>query len=90
MGRPVVAAQDCVAAINVSEGVELIAAGTADEYVAAIQKLLQQPKHSLAVGFAGRQCVRQRFSWEAHLAGIDRYLPGPNSGGDVSGLVTGA
>ena len=90
MGRPVVAAENCVAAIHVTEGVELIAAGTAHEYVKAIQTLLQQPKHSQAVGLAGRQCVRQRFSWDAHLAGIDRYLPGPNSRSDVSGSVTGA
>ena len=90
MGRPVVAAQNCVAAIDVTEGVELIAAGTADEYVTAIQKLLQQPQHSHAVGLAGRRCVRQRFSWDAHLAGIDRYLPGPNLSSDVFKPVTGA
>ena len=90
MGRPVVAARNCVDAIGVADGVELIAAGTAPEYVAAIQKLVQQPKHSHAVGIAGRQCVRQRFSWDAHLGGIDRFLPNSHSVSDVSGLVTGA
>ena len=90
MGRPVVAARNCVEAIGVAEGVELIAAGTALEYVAAIQKLLQQPKHSHAVGTAGRLCVRQRFSWDANLAGIDRYLPRSNSVSNAFESVTGA
>ncbi len=87
MGRPVVAAQDCVAAIDAVQGAELISASTAQDYVEAIQKLLRQPEQALAVGVAGRQCVVQRYSWAAHLAGIDRYLPSANSGSDVPGSV---
>lgn len=83
MARPVVAAQDCVAAIDARPAQELIAATTASDYVQAIRGLLEQPARSAAVGAAGRQCVVRRYSWEAHMAGIDRYLP------DADSAVTG-
>ena len=76
MARPVVAAQDCVKAIHATVGEELILAMTAQDYVQAIHDLLQQPGEATAIGAAGRQCIVQRYSWAAHLAGIDRYLPG--------------
>lgn len=80
MARPVVAAQDCVDAIGSRHTGELVAASTAQEYVHAIQTLLHQPQHAAAVGAAGRLCVVQRYSWGAHMAGIDRYLPGAEGG----------
>ena len=76
MARPVVAAQDCVGAIEAQSGQELIAATSARDYVQAIHTLLSQPEHAASVGAAGRLCVVRRYSWDAHLAGIDRYLPG--------------
>ena len=80
MARPVVAAQDCVGAIEAQHGQELIAATTARDYMQAIYTLLSQPERAARVGAAGRQCVVQRYSWDAHLAGIDRYLPGVDVG----------
>ena len=75
MGRPVVAARDCVDAIDATLGEELLSAQAAEDYVEAIRLLLQQPDRASAVGGAGRQCVLRKYSWDAHLAGIDRYLP---------------
>ena len=74
MGRPVVAASDCVAAISAVDGQELLAAATASDYVKAIQGLLDQRDQAANIGAAGRRCVAQRFSWDAHLAGMDRHL----------------
>ena len=80
MGRPVVAASDCVGAIDARPGTELVSASTAQDYVQAIQNLLQRPEYALAIGVAGRHCVVEKFSWDAHLSRIDRYLPQADSG----------
>ena len=87
MGRPVVAASDCVSAIAAIDGKELIAAANASDYVRAILMLLQQPESALRIGAAGRQCVEQRFSWDAHLAGLDRYLPANANANPVAGIT---
>lgn len=76
MGRPVVAARDCVTAISAIDGKELIAATTAMDYVEATQTLLGQPDMANRIGQAGRACVVNGFSWDAHLSAIDPYLTG--------------
>mgnify|MGYP000241638911 CR=1 FL=1 len=75
MGRPVVAAASCVAAIDVCEGRDLIAAQAPADYVEAIDRLLADPAAAAQMGQDGRRLVLDRYSWDAHLAGIDRYLP---------------
>ncbi|HEU6455694.1 MAG TPA: glycosyltransferase, partial [Roseateles sp.] len=79
MGRPVVAASTCTAAIDATAGSELLAATTAEDYVAAIDALLQDRPRADAVGMHGRQCVLNKYSWDAHLAGLDRHLPAPSA-----------
>ena len=75
MGRPVVAASTCTGAIEAEHGRDLLAATTADDYVVAINNLLADTQRASEIGANGRQCVVSRYSWDAHLAGIDRYLP---------------
>lgn len=75
MGRPVVAASACTGAIEAEHGRDLLAATTADEYVMAINSLLIDKQRAGEIGANGRQCVLSRYSWDAHLASIDRYLP---------------
>ena len=75
MGRPVVAASSCSAAIDAEPGLDLLAASTAQDYVAAISLLLQDRARADAIGASGRRCVLARYSWDAHLAGLDRHLP---------------
>ncbi len=41
-----------------------------------ISALLKSPARTLAIGRAGRERVLANYSWDAHLAGIDRYLGG--------------
>jgi len=78
MARPVVAAHECVQAIDAVPDEELVHATAAQDYVNAIQKLLTQPERAASVGAAGRARVVAQYSWDAHLAHIDRYLPGAN------------
>jgi len=75
MGRPVVAADACTGAIEAESGRDLLAAETADDYIAAIRRLLDDAVLAAEIGRNGRQCVLRQYSWDAHLSGIDRYLP---------------
>ena len=77
MARPVVAARECVTAIDAAPGDELLAADSADAYRIAIQSLLNDPARATAIGAAGRQRVVLQYSWDAHLRAIDQYLPAP-------------
>jgi polysaccharide biosynthesis protein PslH len=83
MGRPVVAARACVAALQAQADVEIVAAESAHEYAAAIEALLSDPEQAQRVGSAARHCVLQRYSWSAHLAGIDKYLNPPLAAQDA-------
>lgn len=76
MQRPVVAAANCAAAIDAEPGRDLMTATTAQDYVAAISVLLQDRALADEIGANGRRCVLARYSWDAHLAGFDRHLPG--------------
>ena len=75
MARPVVAAAECVSALDAQTCEDLMAASRADEYVRAIDLLLQDPGRADALGTRGRASVMSRYSWDAHLAAMDRYLP---------------
>ena len=77
MGRPVVASGSCVEAIDARVGEELISATTGDDFVRGIDALLRAPADAACIGVAGRRRVVESYSWEAHLAGIDRYLNAP-------------
>ncbi|MFM8898730.1 MAG: TIGR03087 family PEP-CTERM/XrtA system glycosyltransferase [Burkholderiales bacterium] len=82
MGRPVVASSACASALNAQvgqdEGSELVAAKQAADYVQAIGDLLTNREQAARIGAAGRSCVLQRYSWSAHLAGVDKYLNATN------------
>ncbi len=75
MARPVIASAECAAAVDAVFGQELLTADAPDDYVATIGSLLDAPDRAAALGAAARQRVIDRYSWDAHLAKIDRYLP---------------
>ena len=75
MERPVIATADCAAAVDAEKGTELITATTAAEFIEAIVLQLANPETSIAIGQAARSRVVARYSWEAHMNHIDRYLP---------------
>lgn len=74
MGRPVVAARDCVEAISAERGSELLDAADADAFVREAGALLRDPARAAAIGAAGRRRVLQDYSWDAHLAAFERHL----------------
>jgi sugar transferase (PEP-CTERM/EpsH1 system associated) len=74
MARPVVASDACAGPIAAELGSELLAADTADDYVAQIESLLADPMHADTIGMTARRRVLASYSWGAHLALIDRYL----------------
>ncbi|MCZ4313778.1 TIGR03087 family PEP-CTERM/XrtA system glycosyltransferase [Comamonadaceae bacterium G21597-S1] len=75
MGRPVIAATECVDAIAARSGEELIAAQSEQEYVDEVKRIVTSVEYANCIGAAGRACVLERFSWDAHLSRIDRFLP---------------
>lgn len=77
MGRPVVAASTCVAALGVRDGEALVSAELAEDYVRAVSSLLADADRAARIGAAGRRCVLQSYAWSAHLSGIDRHLSPP-------------
>lgn len=74
MGRPVVAAADCVAAIDARSGENIVAASTSAEYQDAVGALLSDAPRALQIGAAGRQWVLSSYSWNAHMERIDPFL----------------
>ncbi len=74
MGRPVVASSACASALNAQVGTEVVVAEDVADYTLAISALLADREAAARIGTAGRHCVQQRYSWAAHLAGMDRYL----------------
>jgi len=74
MGRAVVASTSCAAPIDALVGSELLAANEAADFVSAVSALLVAPDRAHDIGEAARQCVLKRYSWQSHLAGIERHI----------------
>ena len=75
MGRAVVTAANCAAAINESpETAGLTAADSAADYVQAVDALLATPARAVEFGERAQRHVRSQFSWPAQLAAIDHHL----------------
>lgn len=75
MARPVVASSECAAAVDAVSGQELLTATTSTDFIAEISALIKDPEGCTTIGHAARQRVITRYSWEAHLASIDQYIP---------------
>ena len=74
MAQPVITVNGCADAIGATASQGLLRAATPAEFVDALQSLLSDPPASQALGEQARQYVLQGFSWQAHLAGLDRFL----------------
>jgi glycosyltransferase involved in cell wall biosynthesis len=74
MGRPVVAAAACAEAMRAAPGRDLLVADDAQGFVDQVAALLDDPARAAAVGMAARDCVLREYSWDAHLAAVDRRL----------------
>ncbi|HEY9103460.1 TIGR03087 family PEP-CTERM/XrtA system glycosyltransferase [Chitinimonas sp.] len=74
MSRPVLASQTCAAAVDAQIGRDLLAADSVGDYVRQVEAVLASPEQAEELGIAARRQVLARYSWDAHLAGMDRYL----------------
>jgi glycosyltransferase involved in cell wall biosynthesis len=74
MAQAVITVNSCADAIGADASQGLLRAESPADFVAALQTLLSDPPASRALGYLARQYVLQRFSWQAHLAGLDRFL----------------
>ncbi|MFT7774344.1 TIGR03087 family PEP-CTERM/XrtA system glycosyltransferase [Roseateles sp.] len=74
MARPVVAAATCVRAITSTAQAGLQPADVESEYVERLSSLLGDREAAHAAGRGARDFVLGAYSWDAHLAGLDRHL----------------
>ncbi|WP_457322865.1 TIGR03087 family PEP-CTERM/XrtA system glycosyltransferase [Roseateles sp. P5_E11] len=74
MARPVVAASTCVRAIAAGVQPGLQPADTEADYAERLGALLSNHEAANAAGRTARDFVLGAYSWDAHLAGLDRYL----------------
>jgi sugar transferase (PEP-CTERM/EpsH1 system associated) len=74
MARPVVAAGTCVKAITPDAQSGLRPADDVADYVEQLTQLLADAAAADAAGRSGRDFVLGAYSWDAHLAGLDRHL----------------
>ena len=74
MARAVVAADSCAGALDAMAGRDLEVAATPQDYEHAINALLEDPARAATMGIAARERVLAHYSWDAHLAGFDRFL----------------
>ena len=79
MARPVIASPECAAAVDAEKGAELLTAGSPAEYIAELTRVLDAPETAVSIGQSARRRVVERYSWDAHLEAIDRYLPSPRA-----------
>lgn len=75
MARPVIAARSCADVIDARQGHELLAAETVDQYVTLVDELLRNPDRAQGIGNGGRLRVLDAYSWKAHLAAFERFIP---------------
>lgn len=74
MARPVVAAETCVRAITQAPLDGLAPASAESDYIEHLTHWLLQPAAAAAAGAKARDFVVGAYSWDAHLASLDRHL----------------
>lgn len=79
MGLPVVVARECGGAVDAVPERDFLTAESVEDYVRQIGILLDSPERRAAIGTAAREQVLARYSWDAHLSIIDRYLESARS-----------
>ena len=74
MAQPVVVERGCGEAVDAVPGRDFLLADSVQDYVERLDGLLGAPERCRAVGEDARRQILRRYSWEAHLAQIDRHL----------------
>jgi sugar transferase (PEP-CTERM/EpsH1 system associated) len=74
MAVPVIASQECSTAIDAVPERDFLTAGTISQFVSQLEAILRESDRARSIGAAARERVLARYSWDAHLSTIDRYL----------------
>lgn len=74
MAQTVITVSSCAEAIGADAAQGLLRADSPSAFVDALDTLLGDVSASRALGVCARQYVLKGFSWQAHLAGLDRFL----------------
>ncbi|MDY0747237.1 TIGR03087 family PEP-CTERM/XrtA system glycosyltransferase [Paucibacter sp. R3-3] len=74
MARPVIAAEACVRAITADALPGLLPAEREADYVERVSAMLSDRTAADLVGRDARAFVLRAYTWDAHLAGLDRHL----------------
>ncbi|MDP2263633.1 MAG: TIGR03087 family PEP-CTERM/XrtA system glycosyltransferase [Hydrogenophaga sp.] len=74
MEQAVITVNSCADAIGASAAEGQLRADTPDQFLDALQQLLDAPEQARSLGRAARRFVVAGFSWQAHLSGIDACL----------------
>ena len=74
MGRPVVSTSKANAGVQGEAGVHLLIADTAETFVAAISRMLDDPKQAARFGRVARDFVVSRFDWNANMMQLQELL----------------
>ncbi len=74
MAKPVIASTACVNAIDTLDGVEILSAETAMDFIQRIIFIINNKKEAKSIGNSARSNILKKYSWEFHLKELDKYL----------------
>lgn len=90
MARAVAVSTDSATGLAGEPGAAYLTAGTADEFVAAVDGLLADPARRVDIGAVARRTVETHYSWTAHLGVLDALLGTPPARAVAAPLPAGA
>lgn len=90
MARAVAVSTDSATGLAGEPGAAYLTAGTADEFVAAVDGLLADPARCVDIGAVARRTVETHYSWTAHLGVLDALLGTPPARAVAAPLPAGA
>ena len=74
MSKPVVASQECVSAIDTTDGLDILSAESAEDFIYKIQLLVEKQCNAESIGRSARLNVLEKYSWTSHLKKIDAHI----------------
>ena len=88
-GVPVISTSIGYEGLPLTPGRDLEVADTAEEFAARCMRLLEDPAAARCMGHAGRELVKQKYSWETVVRGFEAILAaGPRPSGNLpAGLL---
>jgi glycosyltransferase involved in cell wall biosynthesis len=75
MGRPTIVSTDALTGIAAPDVTPVIVADSADAWIAACLRVLDNPAHAAELSARARPFVIDHFSWAARLRSLDALLP---------------